>query len=632
MRLCLFHGLSIAGSVLLGISPARAETPPPTSDEAVALEDPSIVGGEVIEIWDERPDKPFDRDTQQRLSGAELLEKGATNLAEALELLPDIYVRESGRGGRQIDIRAARKGSIKVLIDGVAVDDPFYGNLDLTAIPVTDIVQIRVSSSPASPIDGTGGPGGVIEVHTRDAVGVPQLQARLQGSTLKSADAAATGRMMLGPHLALRVSATGALGMRDFSVAMPDDSRRRLDEQRQQAAGAIRLEYRRGKRRVVGDLWAQHRGFMVPPGEDGQMDILIVDGETAARASIAADQPVGAMQLRGRAYLHGLTRDSSYYADASLGQTTRTETLDAYRLGLSLLGNRPLRKTMQLVASASLDSEGADVGDMDGDVTGGRATTASLATGLQWESGPWKLDSAGGVAVPIGLGAAPWPELKFTGELSPRDRPVSFKVTGARKGRTPTLRERFRLDIGNRELGPEHAWFGEVAVALQPIPAVEVQAASYHRRSTGLVRFDPDTARLMNTGKLTIRGIETRFEARPTGFLRTGASWNFTDAYSAALGTRPLDFLPNHRIDGWLGANHRRVGAAIRVRFVGDQIDRNTTLPSRTTAELSAHGRLNDFVGTIRVGNLWDQEYLLRAGGVRAPGRFVSFSLHSTWR
>ena len=83
---------------------------------------------------------------------------------------------------------------------------------------MTDIVQIRVSTSPSSPIDGAGGPGGVIEVHTRDAIGDELVAARIQGSTLPSASAAATGRAMLTDTLAMRVSATGDLGSRDFSM------------------------------------------------------------------------------------------------------------------------------------------------------------------------------------------------------------------------------------------------------------------------------------------------------------------------------------------------------------------------------------------------------------------------------
>src|SRR5688572_26831078 len=77
-------------------APAADPTPPQgMSDEDFAR----LAEGEAIEIYDERPDKPFDRDTEVRLTGEELIARGAVDLATALELLPDVSVRDAGRGG-----------------------------------------------------------------------------------------------------------------------------------------------------------------------------------------------------------------------------------------------------------------------------------------------------------------------------------------------------------------------------------------------------------------------------------------------------------------------------------------------------------------------------------------------------
>jgi outer membrane receptor protein involved in Fe transport len=189
-------------------STASAQEPPPLSDEDLA----KLAEGEAIEIFDERPDKPFDRDTTVRLTGEELAKRGATDLATALSLLPDVTVREAGRGGKQIDIRGGRKGEVAILIDGVSVSDPYYGNFDVTSIPVTDIVQIRVSTTPQSPIDGPGGPGGVIEVLTRDAIGPQLVLARANSDTLPSFGVAGAARVGLTRRLGLRVSASGLAG------------------------------------------------------------------------------------------------------------------------------------------------------------------------------------------------------------------------------------------------------------------------------------------------------------------------------------------------------------------------------------------------------------------------------------
>src|SRR5215211_6955840 len=129
------------------------EAPPGADPNALSDEDLArLAEGETIEIYDERPDKPFDRDTEVRLTGEELAARGAVDLGTALALLPDVSVREAGRGGFNIDIRGARKGAVSILIDGVLVSDPYYGTFDVSTIPITDIVQIRVATTPQSPI------------------------------------------------------------------------------------------------------------------------------------------------------------------------------------------------------------------------------------------------------------------------------------------------------------------------------------------------------------------------------------------------------------------------------------------------------------------------------------------------
>src|SRR5262249_31640637 len=130
---------------------------PPASDPATSgPSDDDLMAAaaneEVIQVWDERSNKPFDRDTVMRITGDELVRRGARDLAQALSFLPEINVRDVARGGRQIEIRGARKSSVKVFVDGIPLGDPYRGNFDCSTIPVTDIVEVRVSASPASPI------------------------------------------------------------------------------------------------------------------------------------------------------------------------------------------------------------------------------------------------------------------------------------------------------------------------------------------------------------------------------------------------------------------------------------------------------------------------------------------------
>ncbi|MBT8491456.1 MAG: TonB-dependent receptor [Deltaproteobacteria bacterium] len=640
--------LLAGGPALAGDEPdtARGESPErtaPDSEDGVWVDadnggDDSLyqseeMNSEVIEVWAERKDKPFDRDTELRLTQKQLIQRGATNLAEALDLLPDIRVRAAGRGGSQIAIRGARKGSIRILIDGVPISDPYYGNFDISSIPVTDIEQIRVSVQAGSPIDGTGGPGGVVEIHTRDAVGARQLQARFEGSSLPTSNLAATARHMLSDNWALRLSATGTLGSQEYRVMDPSaGSMRSLGEDRHLAMGAARLEFRDYReRRLALDSWISTRGYIVPPGEDGTADILVIDNERQTRNSVSGDLVVRGVKMLGSAYVQTLRRDSRFFTDASMQDMRRSEDLRADREGLTFLATREPGKRWQLQGSANFETEHANVDDADGAVAEGRASIGGAAVGARMILGRWRVDAAGGVAVPIGLGANPWPEAKLSAQVKPIDE-VTFKLIGGHKGRIPTLRERFEDGIGNQALGPEKVLYGELIVETRPTKHIKTSITVFNRNSNGQIRFDAMSRQLINLGDLDTRGLEATATVYEDRDLNGGALWAFVDAVAERGGSDPLDFLPANRAEVWMRGRLGKLGGGqVRLRFLGEQVDRAQIIESRATLDLSAYARLGELTATVRVQNLTDVEYPLRAGVV-SPGRVAFLQLLGTWK
>jgi outer membrane receptor protein involved in Fe transport len=612
------------------LSPAEdSNTEPPTTDDTDLFLDPRILGSVVV-VYGERPNKPFERETHLRLSGDELQKNGVVHLAQALSLLPDLYVREAGRGGQQIDIRGARKGSVRILIDGIAVSDPYYGNLDLSSIPVTDIEQIRVSTSPASPIDGPGGPGGVVEIHTRDAYASEMLLTRVQATSLPSATASATGRTMLSKHFAARISTTAAYGSRDFELVMPDDTTVALDEARRQSVGALRLEYQRGDRRVVTDLYMQQHGFVVPPQQDGSSSILAIDGEAQGRMAMSITDRFGPWKLQGTSHYQTLFRDSTYYDDPQLMSQARSEELSARRTGANLLANRGLSPALHAIASATIDSEHASVEGFDGVSIAGRATVLQAAAGLQYKRKRLQANVSGGLAVPVGLGAKPWPELKASSRLESTET-TQIELTVGHKGRVPTLRERFRMDIGNPSLGPERVLFAEAITRIKIGSHLTVQSTSYVRRTNGQIRFNGERQALINTETMDVRGIENRLDLR-YGALSSGLAYNFSDVFSEALGTDSLDFFPRHRGDAYLTLRQRLRGVNGRIRYLSSQIDRSQRLPAVALLEGSVFHELpRKILLTLRVENALDHRYQNRAG-VFAPGRTIMLIAQSQWQ
>lgn len=613
--------MRVVALALLAVGTTAYAQDPPLSDEDLA----KLAEGEAIEIFDERPDKPFDRDTEVRLTGEELARRGAVDLASALALLPDVTIREAGRGGKQIDIRGGRKGEVTILIDGVSVSDPYYGNFDVTSIPITDIVQIRVSTTPQSPIDGPGGPGGVIEVHTRDAIGPQLVVARLVGDTLPSFGMTGTARVALAKRWALRVSSSNLVGARELALPMDQT----IDDGRRASAGAARLEYRRGDRRLAIDAFVDDRNYILPPNESegAILAIMLIDRETSLRASAKLDDKIGKLQLQGQGWAHSLDRRTRFFRDVAMTDNYRVEDISATRVGGMALVTAPFANGFRWVASTSVSREDATVTE---DLTSrGHLTIAELAGGLQYERKRFRVESAAGVAIPFGVEAKPWPEAKLVARHKPREH-FEITATTGYKGRLPTLRERFDAMMGDPDLEPEHAIHAELRAVADRADVMRFELAPFYKVLTGVIKRQPGSGKFANSGPLDIYGVDAiaRYAIRRA---ELGGSYSYIRA-KGERSDEPLDFLPHHKFDAWVRLLFSRdVSALVRAKYISTAFDNNAKVGNYVLVEANMTAQLGKrYLGVLRVDDALDRRPELRAG-YPSTGRVVSLVLQGSW-
>ena len=332
------------------------------------------------------------------------------------------------------------------------ITDPYEGTFDVSTIPITDIVQIRVSTTPQSPIDGPNGSGGVVEVLTRDAIGPQIVIARMTADTLPTVGVTGTARAALSDTTALRISASGLGGAHDFAI----DNVSSIGEDRHSATGAARLEYRSGDRRVVLDAVIDDRHYLENPG-DVPMSFTLVDRQSSQRLSAKGDDKIGDLQLQAETWLHFLEQRNRTYSDPLFQNQTLLETLSASRSGASFLATRPITKEWRWAASTVVEHETAT--DLAQSTTSAKAvgdtTEIETAGDAQYEHQQIRADASAGVAFPFGTpNATPWPEGKL--DIKYRVAPdLQLSITTGRKGRVPSLRERFDPLQGNPKLGPE---------------------------------------------------------------------------------------------------------------------------------------------------------------------------------
>jgi outer membrane receptor protein involved in Fe transport len=611
-------------------------TPPAGLSDADLLK---LSQGEAIEIYDQRPDKPFDRDTEVRLTGEQLAARGAVDLATALALLPDVIVRDAGRGGFNVDIRGARKGAVSVLVDGVLVTDPYYGTFDVSTIPITDIVQIRLATTPQSPIDGPGGPGGVIEVVTRDAVGPQLVIARMAGDTLPSLGISGTARVPVAKHVALRVAASGVGGARDFplpaTAAVPS-----LSESRHAATGSARLEYRTDKQRVAVDGFVDDRHYISPPSDVMPSGILMVDREATQRVQAKADEQTGSLQLQQEAFYHHLFRRSRTFMDPLLQKQFILEELSAERYGASALATQPIGKEARWAASVSVDHDSAH--DTTQNMVGkGDVTVMELAGDTQYEHKTVRLDAAVGAAIPFGVGANPWPEAKLVAKWRPGYGHLELTATGARKGRVPSLRERFDPANGNPALGPEMATHAELRAVESIADRFRLEAAPFYKQTTGTVRASAnpmDMGKLINLGTLDFWGADLIARVRVQAMVEVGGAFDYVKVRQEASGAvkavdDPLDRLPHSRGEAWVQVTPEpRFSLLARVLAFGSSIDQTKTVPGYTIVQATATAQLSrEYLAVLRCDDLLDARPETRSG-YHSAGRVISVVLQGQWQ
>jgi vitamin B12 transporter len=141
------------------------------------------------------------------ITGDELRLRGATSIASALQMLPGVTFAQSGSFGSttSLFLRGGESKYVKVLIDGVPVNDP-GGAMDFGSLTTDNVERIELVRGPASVLYGADAVTGVIQIFTRRGRGVPRTVVSARGGTYGSSDEDGT--------------VLGALGNGDFSLAV----------------------------------------------------------------------------------------------------------------------------------------------------------------------------------------------------------------------------------------------------------------------------------------------------------------------------------------------------------------------------------------------------------------------------
>ena len=155
------------------------------------------------------------------MTGEEVRSSGYTQLSDVMRTFPGVAVSQSGSRGSltQFRVRGAEANHLLVIIDGVPANAVGDGEYNFADIPLDDIERVELLRGPQSGLYGANAQSGVLTIVTKSGRGLskPEVSARVEGGTQRSAEAAASARGAAGPvYGALTVTSATTNG---FNVA-----------------------------------------------------------------------------------------------------------------------------------------------------------------------------------------------------------------------------------------------------------------------------------------------------------------------------------------------------------------------------------------------------------------------------
>lgn len=588
------------------------------------------------------------------ITAEDLARAGVHTVADALAGLVGLAVARTGPygSGTSVFIRGGESDYVKVLVDGVPVNDP-GGAYDFAHLTVDAVDRIEVVRGPVSVLYGSDAVAGVVQIVTR------ARGSRLDGG----ARAGSYGT----------VDADASVGVDRGALALALTARHLASDGPYAFNGAYDNRVLGGHLRVTPDarttldlsLRSSDADYHFPT--DGAGNVVDRDQHQVSQALSLGLTAV--RRLRGRAVLRvalashagdGGIEDGPDGPGDTLGVFAYHSRQDVTRHGLDGRVTIPLGRASAVTVGAALEDQrarGASVAESEfgpfGDTTDVRrrnwAGYGELDTGV----GPFALTAGARVDRNQRFGTfATW----RGGASWAAGHGWRVYASAGTAFKEPTFFEQFGggFVIGNPALAPEHTTSWEVGTAGVVLAGrVRASASYFGQRFRDLIQFTsatgvPDAPNYVNVAAADADGLELEVSLVPVAGTRLRAHYTYLRTRVTDGGVLPDDDAafrtggsllrrPTHSagLDG--DARWGRVSSYAALRWTGSRADADfaafpaarVTLPAVAVADLAAELRVTSAVGalpaftlTARVENVLDARYQM-AFGFPALGRTV---------
>ncbi len=496
--------------------------------------------------------------------------QNAQSLGEALQLVPGAYFRQSRyQQGNYVSLRGFDQENVLVLLDGVPLNVPYDGLLNLRDIPVQNISSIKVLKGMPSLLYGPNGMGGVINIISKKGEKEPTLDVSYQQSQHQTIHASAGHGWRIG-DFSYYISAghqrsDGYSLAREFAfpseitanmpagTAPPSDSgiRQNSDYERNSAAFTGNYDFSDNHRLGVS-LEYYHNDYGIPTvaifneNKKGQFSYVprywrFTDWERITANLTEESKITNSLRVRFRVFYDRYDNTLKAYDNESQESQTSvsppafTSTFNDYSFGYNVYafwtGIR--NNTLRFGISGKQDVHRVDYSDPSGESPRDEMTSRTYSYAIEDELELFdRLTLTAGASYDrfdkyeIDLPTKPTVELGNDMDAVSYQAGAKFAITEkseifasfSKRVRFPTMRNLYSDGVtgplGDPNLKEQVVYNSEAGASWEMLEWLKIEMALFYDRVHDMISFDNQTGRFEQFGRVTLAGGEAGIESR----------------------------------------------------------------------------------------------------------------------
>lgn len=509
-----------------------------------------------------------------------------TDVSDFLERLPSIKVNTGKRGEHLLQLRGFDQTEILILVDGIPMEVPFDGVVDLGKIPSAMIDRIEVVKGAGPIVYGPGGLGGAVNLITRSPIDTPVIEFSTGGSFVNEAYASLLHSYSFGKFgYALY---TGFTGVEDFPLSgdyratTNQPAGKRIGSGMLSGFGGGKLEWRPSDEHLLTLSGSVINGrYDVPPSTvSARPTYWKFDPWRAANVALMHSGRYFSdrLKIEETAFVAPFANTLKSYDNAGYNSQASRQAFDSYYD--DLVSGAFVRANVYFAPSwierleVSMWAGGRYESHEEKSTTNPNTTDYShwlvtVAPEVDW----WiskkiilrtsaQLDSE----VPEKFSGIISPKNQFSGgpllslSVAPADW-LDIELAGARRVRFPTLKERFADAFGQRvpnpNLGAEKAWHSSLDFTVRPVENFSLKLGGFDSEVQGIIvrtAIGGGQFQLQNASRARLAGFEAEadYKAGKWCEMRIGYQYLYAKRLNASYPDSQLQYRPEHKANLYL--------------------------------------------------------------------------------